>query len=133
MYLRLNDLRRGASPVPRPDPLRRVFTDKQDALSNAAGLLAGDRGLRLVETIAEALQRGAGRSQSTRTVLRDLLGVLSLEHVHDDTRPEAGFFADIDPEDPVVEEICLLTDELRDAIERADAAPVPASRFGAVA
>jgi hypothetical protein len=53
----------------------------------------------------------------TCKALRDLLGILTLEHVHDDTRIEAMLFAEIDPADPVVEDICLLTDGLRDVLE----------------
>lgn len=40
--------------------------------------------------------------------------VLTLEHVHDPERVEAACFADIDPGSPIVEEICLLSDELED-------------------
>ena len=45
--------------------------------------------------------------------LRDLL---QLEHVDDMERPEAGYFAEIDPDATYVSEICLLTEALADAI-----------------
>ncbi|ABG33490.1 hypothetical protein [Roseobacter denitrificans] len=48
-----------------------------------------------------------------------LLEILSLEHVHDTSRPDASYFAAIDPADPTVEEICLVTDRLRCALQRA--------------
>lgn len=45
-------------------------------------------------------------------MLEDLL---ALRHVDDPERIEAERFAMIDPESPVVEEICLLLDGLREA------------------
>jgi hypothetical protein len=45
-----------------------------------------------------------------------LHGLLTLEHVHDFDRPEAAYFAELDPEMPYIEEICLLTDGLTDAL-----------------
>lgn len=54
-------------------------------------------------------------------MLAELLSLLMLENVHDPERPEAGFFALIDPADPAIEEICLLTDGFRNALEQAGA------------
>ncbi len=132
MYLRLNDLYQDATAIPleRHDPLRKLFHDKADAFSSAAMILGGSRGAALVDAIVEGLRRPGAPGRGTRTALRRLLGLLSLENTHDETRPEAAMFASIDPADPLVEEICLLTDDLRDAIDRADAAPAPAPRLG---
>lgn len=55
------------------------------------------------------------RPRQTITALNDLRDILALENVDDVTRPEAYFFSAIDLSEPVVEGICLLTDEL-DAI-----------------
>lgn len=101
------------------DPLRRFISENLDGLTNAASLLAGARGSRLVTNIFDRLRADARISRSTWLALRDLLGILTLEHVHDPDRSEAAFFASIDPADPIVEEICLLTDGLRDALEEA--------------
>ncbi len=46
----------------------------------------------------------------------DLSDILALEHVHVIGSEEEARFAAIDPSDPVVEELCLLTDQLTDAI-----------------
>ena len=37
--------------------------------------------------------------------------------IHDPDRPEAGYFAMIDPEWSAVEDICLLSDQLSDLLE----------------
>ena len=87
------------------------------ALQNAAELLAGRRGKKVVTTILEGLQNASAVDRRTWTALRDLLGILTLEHVHDETRVEAMLFAQIDLADPVVEDICLLSDGLRDVLE----------------
>lgn len=105
-------------------PLVRYINSRRTALRNAAKLLAGARGSRLVDDIADNLSFGASPSRAMWGKLRDLLGILTLEHVHDDTRVEAACFAMIDPCDPMVEEICLLSDKLRAVLEQATAAPV---------
>ncbi|MFC2966813.1 hypothetical protein [Acidimangrovimonas pyrenivorans] len=115
------------------EPLRVFISDHLDGLRNAACLLAGARGGRLVDTIMDRLRDGARISRCTWLALRDLLGILTLEHVHDESRPEAGYFARIDPSDPVVDEICLLTDGLRAALENALETQPEAMRLLAVA
>lgn len=116
------------------DPLRVFVVAHLDGLRNAAGLLAGSRGVRLVETIYDRLRNDTSRiARKTWHAIRDLLGILTLEHVHDETRPEASFFANIDPMDPVVEEVCLLTDGLRAALEQALANEPEAWRLHQVA
>lgn len=97
--------------------LRRFIEANFTALQHAAELLAGRRGAKVVTTIVEGLQDGSTVNRRTWHALRDLLGILTLEHVHDDTRVEAMLFAQIDLVDPVVEDICLLTDGLRDVLE----------------
>ena len=132
MYLRLNDLYQDATAIPpnRCDPLRQLFHEKADAFYSAATVLGGPRGAALVDAIVEGLRLPGPPGRGTRAALRRLLGLLSLENTNDETRPEAAMFASLDPADPIVEEICLLTDDLRDAIDRADAAPAPAFPLG---
>lgn len=97
--------------------LRRFIDTNFAALQHAAELLAGRRGTKVTSTIVEGLQDASTVNRRTWHALRDLLGILTLEHVHDDTRVEAMLFAQIDLADPVVENICLLTDGLRDVLE----------------
>ncbi|MGR3565064.1 MAG: hypothetical protein ACU0FH_20470 [Heliomarina sp.] len=110
-------------------PIASLFAASGEGLANAAGLLAGKDGARLVSRLQEAISRGATEARSTRRDLFDLLDILALENVDDGTRPEAAYFAGIDPADPVVEEICLLTDQLREALVMADLERPPASRL----
>lgn len=102
------------------DALVSFVFEHHEGLWNAARLLGGFESARLVDRCAELLA-GEGRLTSrTRTMLGQILSVLSLEQVEDPNLPYMWHFAVIDPLDPVVEEICLLTDELRDALERVD-------------
>lgn len=112
-------LTKGTSAFPQPEitALCRFIADHLDALHNASDLLAGRRGRRVIDAIVDGLRDGSTVERRTWQALRDLLGILTLEHVHDETREEASLFAQIDPCDPVVAEICLLTDALRQVLE----------------
>lgn len=111
--------------------LRMVFEEAADAFLNAASLLAGGPGEQLVLGIIDDLSGTVAISWRTAKALFDLLDILELRNVDDENRPEAGFFANIDPTSPVVEEICILTDQLRDAIEQAGLDHPLASRAAA--
>lgn len=110
-----------------------LFEEDWPAYRQAAELLAGRRGGCLVDKILALLERSPGLTRQVRTALKDLLDILSLEHVDIDGSEEAALFAVIDPGDPVVEDICILTDRLREAVELADQDHPPASRSRAVA
>ncbi|MGK7651070.1 hypothetical protein ACSQ76_01090 [Roseovarius sp. B08] len=135
MYIRLPDLHDSATPVQPPNlnPLKSLFQERADALSNAATLLAGSKGAALVFAIRDALQRNDHLGRGVKTALQRLLDILSLENVNDLSREEAARFAAIDSSDSVVEEICLLTDELRDALDCADATTALAPRQRVIA
>lgn len=98
------------------DPLRRFIAQNSDGLLHAAQLLAGLAGARRVLRIIEAVRHVKPLTRAARKDLQILLDILSLEHVDDLDRPESEYFARIDPADPVVTEICLLTDGLREAL-----------------
>lgn len=109
-------------PLPQANaPLHAFVQSRNAALRDAATLLAGPRGGRLVDAISDSLSLNPTLSRCTRIKLRELLSILSLENVHDDDREEAARFAAIDPASPVVEQICLLTDELHNALDEVDA------------
>lgn len=103
--------------------LRRLFEASFDSVANAAALLAGKTGGRLADDIREALAQPGPIGRRTGNKLGDLLRLLSLDAVHDETTKEAAFFAAIDPWDPVVDEICLLTEALSDALLQAGVHP----------
>lgn len=96
------------------------FDRNQDSLRHSARLLGGYESMRLVDRIHESLQSDVNISRRTWLALNTLRDLLHLENVGDPDRPEMGFFAVIDPNDPVVEEICLLTDGLNAAIAEWD-------------
>lgn len=96
-------------------PLCHFVAENQSGLRHAAHLLGGSVAARNFDAIAESLSN-ATITRSTRSRLRALLGLLTLEHVHDMDRIEAGLFSQIDPSDPIVDEICLLADGLRSAL-----------------
>lgn len=109
-------------------PLRSFFETHRQAIESAAQLLGGRRGTRLARELAEELSYGNAVSRRCRRRLDDLLALFALEHVGDPKRDEAVYFARIDPSSPVVEDICLLTDMFRDALDQVALDQPPASR-----
>lgn len=114
-------------------PLRALVAQRDDALINFASLLAGPRGARLAAAIADEVPRAPVITRRQHRLLLELLDILSLEHVDNPDRDECHRFARIDPADPVVAEICLLTDELREALAAAELDQPPADLSPAAA
>jgi hypothetical protein len=100
----------------RNSPIHRFFDEHHEALRNTARLLGGSAAINLVDKLIDALSSSHDLSRRTIKHLEDLEELLALENVGDPDRAEAGYFAAIDILDPVVDEICLLTDSLRSAI-----------------
>lgn len=98
------------------DPLHVFIAQNSGALFHASRLLAGSSGAKCVTRVVDALSKAEPLTRATKKDLQAMLDILSLEHVDDFYRPEAGYFAAIDPADPVVADICLLTDGLREAL-----------------
>jgi hypothetical protein len=90
--------------------------DNMEGLQNAALLLGGQPWLTRTQRLMDELRSSPVISRRAHCEAIALHALLSLDHVHDDERPEAGYFAALDPEQPYVEEICLLADGLADAI-----------------
>jgi hypothetical protein len=105
-----------AEPTHDCSAIHTFFVDHRDALRHAASLLGGHDAEKLVDEITEVLNRAQEPSRRAVELLYKLEDLLALEHVSDPDRVETGFFASIDLLDPVVEEICLLTDDLRSAM-----------------
>ena len=102
------------------DPILCYVSAHQEGLWHAARLLGGYESARLVDRCVEVLAQDRCVTPRTLVMLDQILALLSLDKVDDPNLPYMGYFALIDPLDPVVAEICLLTDRLRDALERAD-------------
>jgi len=90
-----------------------------DALRSAALLLSGRPGPRLFDDLVGRLTREPIPGCKTLHAAGRLLALLALEDVHENDGVEAGGFARLDPADPYVEEICVLTDGFRDALQAA--------------
>lgn len=99
-----------------PEPLLLYFTDHYEGLWHAAQRLGGCETARLVDRCAELLMHDQCLTRRTRIMLDQILSVLSFENVDHPELPYMEYFAAIDPLDPLVEEICLLTDGLRHAL-----------------
>lgn len=109
----------------RNTPLRTLadfLVENAEPLINAAAVLGGRQAVRRTARLIEEM---ASAPRLTRRLGRDLVGLhrlLSLDAVDDPDSLEAALFAEIDPASPIVEEICLLADVLRDRLEALAAA-----------
>lgn len=92
-----------------------------EPLQNAALLLGGSAALRRTQRLLDDVATQPGLSRRLRRDLAALHALLSLEHVHDPERPEAGCFARIDPEWGGIAEICLLDEALLEHLDHLDA------------
>ncbi|QDI76927.1 hypothetical protein [Leisingera aquaemixtae] len=97
--------------------LKDFFQNQSEALQNAAVLLGGQPALRCVHALLDDLTIQPSITRRMKTNLVKLQKVLTLENVHDMDRIEAALFAEIDPASPIVEEICLLSDQLDDLLQ----------------
>lgn len=97
--------------------LRLFVQENLVGLQNAATILGGSRGSRIIDCVRDGILTEDELRRSVWRALRELLGILTLENVHDESREESALFALIDPADPIVEQICLLTDGLREALQ----------------
>lgn len=107
---------RDLSPEIPADPVLSFVSTHHQGLWHAARLLGGYDSARLVDRCVELLAQDRCLTPRTRIMLGQILAVLSLEQVDDPALPYMGYFAVIDPKDPVVDEICLLADGMRDAL-----------------
>ncbi|MEH6647889.1 hypothetical protein [Sulfitobacter sp.] len=96
--------------------LREFTSTNSVALQNASLLLGGQPALRATIRVLDDLGDARALTRRMRADLHRLYELLSLTHVHDPDRPEAGYFALIDPEWSAVEDICLLSDQLPDLL-----------------
>ena len=89
-----------------------------EALQNASLLLGGTPALKATLALIDDVCNAPVLTRRQQQGLVRLHELLSLEHVHDPSRPEAAYFADIDPGAPYVEDLCLLTEALQDVLQR---------------
>lgn len=97
--------------------LREFFHDQSEALQNAAVLLGGQPALRCVHALMDDLATQPSITRRMKSNLVRLQAMLTLDEVHDMDRIEAALFAAIDQASPIVEEICLLSDQLGEQLQ----------------
>lgn len=88
------------------------LSDNADALMNASQLLGGVRAARRTARLLDDLRRQPALNTRVRRELRALRDLLTLEHVDDPNREDGAFFAQIDPADPIVYDLCMLQEGL---------------------
>lgn len=107
-----------------PSPCIEFVVTHCAALACAAALLGGPGAERRVRQLVDDLTRVPLLTPRLERELDAIEDLLALHHVDDFDRIESERFMQIDPVDPVVEEICLLLEGLREAraLERCAAA-----------
>lgn len=96
--------------------VRAFISDHGTALLNASRLLGGEPAYRRSRDLIEMVGESHRLTRRMRQRLVDLHALLTLKNVGDSDRVETACFAEIDPSDPLVEDICLLADMLYDVL-----------------
>lgn len=98
---------------------RTYFQDNDEALGQAAVLLGGRRGARLINAVRDAMDRQGPFTRRLRRQLLELRNLLFLEHAYDDNWGDEAGLSLLEPDDPIVPEICLVADGLEQALQDA--------------
>ncbi len=96
--------------------LRDFMSSHHEALQNASLLLGGQPALRRTQALLGDLMSARSLTRRLRYRIAALHGLLTLSNVHDIETLEAAYFAEIDPASPIMEELCLLIEGLKEAI-----------------
>lgn len=91
---------------------------RDEELQHAALLLGGRAALARTQRLLATLRMATKATTRLERELDALMSLLALDAVHDVESDEAECFAAISPSDPVVADICVLTDELRALLDR---------------
>ncbi len=82
-------------------------------------MLGGRRGARLINAVREAMDCRGPFTRRLRRQLLELRNLLFLEYAYNDDWGDGSGFALLEPDDPIVPEICLLADGLEQALQDA--------------
>lgn len=94
-----------------------------DALEYASLLLAGPQAVKQLQSLLEEIFRTTKVCRRLQEEIIRTHQILSLSHMHDSDRIEVTYFDELDPTDPFVEEISLMTNVLTDLLNRLDLEP----------
>ncbi len=103
--------------------LRAFVSDHEEALGYAAGLLGKRNGARLVNEIREGFAQPGPLPCRIRRMLLELRGMLFLSYTNGDACEHWASSTVLDPEDPIVHELCLLADGFDEALRYAGIVP----------
>lgn len=91
-----------------------------EALQNASFLIGGATALTRCQKLFEDLRQTSVLSRRLKRELCSLHMCISLQSDFPSDCDEYDFFLEIDPSDPIVEDICLLSDALFELLEYLD-------------
>lgn len=109
--------------------LREFLAHHDEALGHAAVLLADRRGARLLNAIRDGLEQPESITHRLRRLLLQLRAILFLDEADKDEWGSEGCFDLLEPEDPIVPELCLLADGLDDVLRGAGIVPAEDERI----
>lgn len=101
--------------------LQNFLAEHNEPLQNAALVLGGSLALRRVQHLFDHLVVSRELNRCVRQELVALHQVFNLQNVGGPERIETMLFAGIDPADPMVEDICLLSEQLAGHMRAIDA------------
>ncbi len=104
---------------PGETALRAYFSDYDAALGHAAVILGGRRGARLVNASREALCQPGPVTRRLRRQLLELRHLLFGDFAHDENWSDGACVDLLEPDNPIVTELCLLADGLDAALRGA--------------
>ena len=102
-------------------PIHEFVAQNWLALRNAASLLGGPRAAQEADRLFNDLATHATIGIHARRRLERMMRRLELD---DDSVSEDVLMNVIDPSDPIVDELCLLADGLRNSLEQACISPI---------
>lgn len=97
--------------------MRAYFSVHEEALGDAATMLGGRRGARLINAIRKAMAKPGPVTRRLRLNLFDLRCLLFLEHTYNENWTDDASIALLEPDDPIVPEICLLADTFDEVLQ----------------
>lgn len=98
-------------------PILSLFRIRHADLWYAIRMLGGYEASHVVDRCARRLEDRQFIDDQAWIMLNQIHAFLALEDTNDPRKPFLGFFAAIDANDPVVEEICVLRNELGSAMD----------------